>query len=111
VSVSEEKYTIAQGSISRLEKQWEDNIQSNRDHMSSLQTERQRWTARLEASEGKVNELIRQNTLSQTEIRRLQTEVSSVRKDQEEKTKVLGKKIKDIEHNRGTAPILSSAFS
>lgn len=65
VSISEEKYAIAQGTISRLEKQWEDNIQSNKDLMASIQLERNRATMRFEQSEGKVNDLIKQNTLSQ----------------------------------------------
>lgn len=65
MSISEEKYAIAQGTISRLEKQWEDNIQSNKDLMASIQLERNRATMRFEQSEGKVNDLIKQNTLSQ----------------------------------------------
>ena len=35
--IAEEKVAFAQGTISRLEKQWEDNIQSNKDLMASTQ--------------------------------------------------------------------------
>jgi hypothetical protein len=43
----------------------------------------------------------------QSEIRKLQSEITAVRKDSEEKSKVLVKKIKDIEKNRGhSSPLL-----
>eukprot|EP00602_Paraphysomonas_sp_CaronLab_P013563 CAMPEP_0185044812 /NCGR_PEP_ID=MMETSP1103-20130426/43641_1 /TAXON_ID=36769 /ORGANISM="Paraphysomonas bandaiensis, Strain Caron Lab Isolate" /LENGTH=950 /DNA_ID=CAMNT_0027585087 /DNA_START=204 /DNA_END=3056 /DNA_ORIENTATION=+ len=98
--IAQEKIVFSKATISRLEKQCADYIQANKDVMQTMQQEREKAATRIDKAEGRVSEMIRQNTSIQTELGRCQADLLAVQTESESRASSLMNKLKKAEEER-----------
>ena len=103
LSLAEETLAVTRGKITRLESQCEEAEKEARRAQEAAQTERDKLTQRLDKSENRVSDMIRQNTSVQADLRRVQSEHTAAIREAEVRYNVLSNKLVKIAAERDDA--------
>lgn len=103
LSVAEESLSMARSKVVRLEGQAEETAAEASRAGEAARAERDKLTARLDKSEGRVADMIRQNTVAQAELRRGQAEHQASASEAEVRYGLLSNKLLRVASERDEA--------
>jgi len=103
LSLAEESLAIARSKITRLEGQCEEASSEARRAQEASVAEREKLTQRLDKSENRVSDMIRQNTSVQADLRRVQAEHTAATREAEARYNALSNKLVKIAGERDEA--------
>ena len=101
--LSEETLSITRGKMIRLESQCEEAHRETRNIQVASQAERDKLTARLDKSENRLTDMIRQNTSVQADLRRVQAEAAAAHSEAEARYNLQSNKMIKIAAERDDA--------
>lgn len=103
LSLVEESLSIARSKITRLEGQYEETSREAKRAQEVSVAEREKLTQRLDKSENRVSDMIRQNTSVQADLRRVQAEHTAATREAEARYNALSNKLVKIAGERDEA--------